>query len=54
MKSKSLDLTGQSLWKYPLAFDTIDESDINQIYNLGRNQRLVPNLELNALLYPWD
>jgi diketogulonate reductase-like aldo/keto reductase len=32
----------------------IDESDMNQIYNLARNQRLVPNLELNALLYPWD
>ena len=32
----------------------IDQSDMNQIYNLARNQRLVPNLELNALLYPWD
>ena len=32
----------------------IDESDMNQIYNLARNQRLVPNLESNALLYPWD
>ena len=29
MISKSLDLTGQSLWKYPLASDTIDESDTN-------------------------
>ena len=32
----------------------IDESDMNQIYNLARNQRLVPSLESNALLYPWD
>ena len=32
----------------------IDESDMNQIYNLARNQRLVPNLESSALLYPWD
>ena len=32
----------------------IDQNDMNQIYNLARNQRLVPNLELNALLYPWD
>jgi len=32
----------------------IDESDMGQIYNLSRNQRLVPNLESNALVYPWD
>ena len=30
MISKSLDLTGQSLWKYPLANDTIDKQDINE------------------------
>ena len=32
----------------------IAESDMDQIYNLARNQRLVPNLEPNELVYPWD
>jgi len=25
-----------------------------KIYNLSRNQRLVPNLEMNELQYPFD
>ena len=41
MISKSLDLTGQSLWKYPLASDTIDEQDINSLIDwLRTNPRL--------------
>ena len=41
MISKSLDLTGQSLWKYPLASDTIDENDIDSLINwLRTNPRL--------------
>ena len=32
----------------------LDESDMGQIFDLQRNQRLVPNLESNELLYPWD
>lgn len=41
MKNKSLDLTGQSLWKYPLASDTIDENDIDSLINwLRTNPRL--------------
>ena len=41
MISKSLDLTGQSLWKYPLANDTIDENDIDSLINwLRTNPRL--------------
>ena len=41
MISKSLDLTGQSIWKYPLASDTIDEGDINSLIDwLRTNPRL--------------
>ena len=41
MINKSLDLTGQSLWKYPLANDTIDENDIDSLINwLRTNPRL--------------
>ena len=41
MISKSLDLTGQSLWKYPLAYDTIDEQDISSLIDwLRTNPRL--------------
>ena len=41
MINKSLDLTGQSLWKYPLASDTIDENDIDSLINwLRTNPRL--------------
>ena len=32
----------------------LDESDMEQIFGLQRNQRLVPNLESNESLYPWD
>ena len=32
----------------------IDNQDMAQIHSLARNQRLVPNLESTALLYPWD
>ena len=32
----------------------IEQEDMVKIFDLGRNQRLVPNLESNALLYPWD
>jgi len=32
----------------------IDQSDMDKIYSLSRNQRLVPNLESNELNYPWD
>jgi len=34
-------------------FDILQE-DMVKIFDLARNQRLVPNLESNALLYPWD
>ena len=32
----------------------IDQSDMDKIYSLARNQRLVPNLESKELNYPWD
>lgn len=32
----------------------INKSDMDKIYSLARNQRLVPNLESNELNYPWD
>jgi len=32
----------------------IDNQDMARIHSLARNQRLVPNLESTALLYPWD
>ncbi|MDC1385905.1 aldo/keto reductase [Candidatus Thioglobus sp.] len=32
----------------------LDESDMEQIFGLQRNQRLVPNLKSNESLYPWD
>ena len=32
----------------------LDEGDMEQIFELQRNQRLVPNLESNESLYPWD
>jgi len=32
----------------------IDEKDMVHISNLARNQRLVPNIELNTFLHPWD
>ena len=32
----------------------LDEGDMEQIFALQRNQRLVPNLESNESLYPWD
>ena len=39
-------------------FDIYDfniiKSDMDKIYSLARNQRLVPNLESNELNYPWD
>jgi len=39
-------------------FDIYDfniiNSDMDKIYSLARNQRLVPNLESNELNYPWD
>lgn len=33
---------------------SIDDKDMDKIFGLARNQRLVPNLESNADLYPWD
>ena len=36
-----INLTGQSIWKYPLAYDTIDEGDINSLIEwLKTNPRL--------------
>ena len=32
----------------------IEYQDMLQIYSLHRNQRLVPNLEINELKYPFD
>ena len=32
----------------------LDEGDMEQIFGLHRDQRLVPNLESNESLYPWD
>ena len=32
----------------------IDQSDMDKMYSLARNQRLVPNLESIELNYPWD
>ena len=32
----------------------IENKDMHKIYNLARNQRLVPNLEVNELEYPFD
>ena len=32
----------------------IDNQDMARIHSLARDQRLVPNLESTALLYPWD
>ena len=32
----------------------IEYKDMLKIYNLARNQRLVPNLEINELEYPFD
>ena len=32
----------------------LDEGDMEQIFGLQRNQRLVSNLESNESLYPWD
>ena len=32
----------------------IENKDMLKIYNLARNQRLVPNLEVNELEYPFD
>ena len=32
----------------------IDNQDMARIHSLARNQRLCPNLESTALLYPWD
>ncbi|MDA8906000.1 aldo/keto reductase [Candidatus Thioglobus sp.] len=32
----------------------LDEGDMEQIFVLQRSQRLVPNLESNESLYPWD
>jgi len=32
----------------------IDNQDMSRIRSLARDQRLVPNLESTALLYPWD
>ena len=32
----------------------IEYKDMIKIYNLSRNQRLVPNLEINELQYPFD
>lgn len=33
---------------------SLDESDMEQIFGLHRDQRLVLNLESNESLYPWD
>jgi 2,5-diketo-D-gluconate reductase B len=33
---------------------SLNENDMEQIFGLHRNQRLVPNLKSNELLYPWD
>ena len=32
----------------------IENKDMLKIYSLARNQRLVPNLEINELEYPFD
>ena len=32
----------------------IDNQDMTRIHSLARDQRLVPNLESTALVYPWD
>ncbi len=32
----------------------IDTKDMTRIHSLARDQRLVPNLESTALVYPWD
>ena len=32
----------------------IEQEDMVKIFDLARNQRLVPNLESNVFLYPWD
>ena len=32
----------------------IDNKDMLQIYTLEKNQRIVPNLELNESKYPFD
>jgi len=32
----------------------IDNQDMTRIHSLARDQRLCPNLESTALLYPWD
>ena len=32
----------------------IDDQDMTRIHSLARDQRLVPNLESTALMYPWD
>ena len=34
-------------------FEIVDQ-DMTRILSLAKNQRLVPNLESSALLYPWD
>ena len=55
MISKSLDLTGQSLWKYPLASDTIDESDINSLIDwLRTNPRLTMGEVTKQFEHRWS
>ena len=55
MISKSLDLTGQSLWKYPLASDTIDESDINSLIDwLRTNPRLTMGEVTKQFEHKWS
>ena len=51
MINKSLDLTGQSLWKYPLANDTIDKQDINSLIDwLRTNPRTINIISSVALI----
>ena len=55
MISKSLDLTGQSLWKYPLANDTIDENDIDSLINwLRTNPRLTMGEVTKQFEHRWS
>ena len=55
MISKSLDLTGQSIWKHPLASDTIDESDINSLIDwLRTNPRLTMGDVTKQFEHKWS
>ena len=57
MISKLLPLasTGQSLWKYPLAYDTIDENDISSLINwLRTNPRLTMGEVTKQFEHRWS